>query len=97
MVAPVIPSTEFRSGVLPGFSMLKPGAPAVNPAKPDNILSRSKIRRGNAEEALRASAHTVSGTWKTQRVELAISLIQWATRKNRSTNLSRECNSCLLT
>jgi selenium-dependent xanthine dehydrogenase len=52
----------------PGKAM-SPGAPTVNPAKPDNILSRSAIRRGDAEKALRGSPHTVTGTWKTQRIE----------------------------
>jgi xanthine dehydrogenase molybdenum-binding subunit len=60
---------EVLEPVLDPEAAMKPGAPAVHPAKPGNILSRSKIRRGNAEEALRASAHTVSSTWKTQRVE----------------------------
>ncbi|MBI5837701.1 MAG: selenium-dependent xanthine dehydrogenase [Candidatus Eisenbacteria bacterium] len=47
---------------------LREGAPQVNP-KHANLLSRSVIRRGDAEAALRASAHTVSGTWRTQRIE----------------------------
>ena len=44
------------------------GAPRVNPKHP-NLLSRSVIRRGDADAALAASAHLVSGTWQTQRVE----------------------------
>jgi xanthine dehydrogenase molybdenum-binding subunit len=60
---------EVSEPVLDPETAMKLGAPTVNPAKPDNILSHSKIRRGNAEDALRESAHTVSGTWKTQRVE----------------------------
>ena len=40
----------------------------MNP-KHDNLLSRSKIKRGDAEAALAASAHRVSGTWQTQRIE----------------------------
>jgi CO/xanthine dehydrogenase Mo-binding subunit len=47
---------------------LAPGAPQVNPAH-DNVLSHSKIRRGDADGALAASAHVVSGTWQTQRIE----------------------------
>jgi xanthine dehydrogenase molybdenum-binding subunit len=47
---------------------LKPDAPRVNP-RHDNLLSRSVVRRGDVEDALAASAHVVSGTWQTQRVE----------------------------
>lgn len=46
------------------------GTPQVNPTHP-NELSRSVIRRGEGDidAALAASAHVVSGTWKTQRIE----------------------------
>jgi xanthine dehydrogenase molybdenum-binding subunit len=47
---------------------IAPGAPRVNP-KHDNVLSRTVVRRGDAEAALAGSAHVVHGTWKTQRVE----------------------------
>jgi selenium-dependent xanthine dehydrogenase len=47
---------------------LEPGAPQVNP-KHSNLLSRSVIRRGDAAAALAASAHVVTGTWRTQRIE----------------------------
>ena len=47
---------------------LAPGSPQVNPKHP-NLLSRSVIRRGDAPAALAASAHVVSGTWRTQRIE----------------------------
>ncbi len=47
---------------------LQPGAPQVNPQHP-NLLSRSVIRRGDAAAALARSAHVVSGTWRTQRIE----------------------------
>jgi selenium-dependent xanthine dehydrogenase len=47
---------------------IKNGAPQVNP-KYSNILSKTTIRRGNVDEALAKSAHVVSGTWKTQRIE----------------------------
>jgi len=46
---------------------LKPGAPRIGPE--GNLLSRSVVRRGDAEAALADSAHVVEGTWKTQRVE----------------------------
>lgn len=43
-------------------------APQVNPVKP-NRLSTTRIKRGDAEAALKASTHVVEGTWKTQRIE----------------------------
>ena len=46
---------------------LRPGAPRVGPE--GNLLSRSVVRRGDAEAALAASAHVVEGTWRTQRIE----------------------------
>ena len=54
--------------VLDPEAALAPGAPQVNP-KHQNLLSRSVIRRGDAEAALAASAHVVTGTWQTQRIE----------------------------
>ncbi len=47
---------------------LTPDAPRVNPQH-DNVLSRSVIRRGDVDAALASSAHVVSGTWQTQRIE----------------------------
>jgi len=43
-------------------------AAAVNP-RHDNVLSRTVVERGDVEAALAASAHVVSGTWETQRIE----------------------------
>jgi selenium-dependent xanthine dehydrogenase len=54
--------------VLDPVDALKPGAPQVNP-KHDNLLSATEFSRGDVEAALAASAHVVSGTWKTQRIE----------------------------
>ncbi|MBI4542836.1 MAG: selenium-dependent xanthine dehydrogenase [Gemmatimonadetes bacterium] len=61
-------SYEVLPPVLDPAEAIQPGAPRVNP-RHENLLSRSVIRRGDAEAALAASAHTVSGTWSTQRVE----------------------------
>ena len=60
---------EVLTPVVDPEAAMKSGAPTVNPYKPDNILSRSEIRRGDAESTLAKSAHVVSATWKTQRVE----------------------------
>jgi xanthine dehydrogenase molybdenum-binding subunit len=54
--------------VLDPAAALAPGAPQVNP-RHANRLSTSVIRRGDAAAALAASAHVVSGTWQTQRIE----------------------------
>ncbi len=59
---------EVLPPVLEAAEAIKPGAPQINP-KHDNILSKTIIRRGDAEAALAASAHVISGTWRTQRVE----------------------------
>ena len=45
-----------------------PGAPQVNP-KHDNVLQVTRIERGDVDAALAASAHVVTGTWRTQRIE----------------------------
>ena len=47
---------------------LAPDAPRVNP-KHENLLEHAVLRRGDVEAALAASAHVVSGTWTTQRIE----------------------------
>jgi xanthine dehydrogenase molybdenum-binding subunit len=60
---------EVLEPVVTPQAALAPGAPTVNPKKPGNVLSRSVIRRGDAEAALAASAHVVEGTWQTQRIE----------------------------
>jgi xanthine dehydrogenase molybdenum-binding subunit len=49
---------------------LAPDAPRVNP-RHANLLERAVVRRGDAAAALKRSAHVVSGTWTTQRVEHA--------------------------
>nr|MCH9684402.1 molybdopterin-dependent oxidoreductase [Deltaproteobacteria bacterium] len=46
----------------------KPDAPQVNPTH-GNELSRTAFQRGDVDEALAASAHVVTGEWKTQRIE----------------------------
>ena len=58
-VLPAVTSTE---------AALLPGAPQVNPTY-GNVLSHTRIRRGDVEAALASSVHVVSGTWSTQRIE----------------------------
>jgi xanthine dehydrogenase molybdenum-binding subunit len=59
---------EVLEPVLDPERSLAPEAPLVNPKHP-NLLSHSVIRRGDVEKALASSAHVVSGTWQTQRIE----------------------------
>jgi len=59
---------EPLPAVLSPDDALSPGAPRVNPVH-ENLLSHSVIRRGDADAALTASAHVVTGTWRTQRIE----------------------------
>jgi selenium-dependent xanthine dehydrogenase len=54
--------------VLDPAESIKPGAPQINP-KHDNLLSLTKIQRGDVDAALASSAHVVSGVWRTQRIE----------------------------
>ena len=54
--------------VLSPEAALAPGAPRVNPVHA-NLLSRSVIRRGDADAALSGCAHVVSDEWQTQRIE----------------------------
>lgn len=61
---------EQLPAVLDPAEAIKPGAPQVNP-KHENVLSRTKIQRGDVDKALASSAHVVSGTWRTQRIEQA--------------------------
>ncbi len=59
---------EVLTPVLDPADALKPEAPQVNPRNP-NILSETFIERGDVDAELAASAHVVSGTWQTQRIE----------------------------
>lgn len=54
--------------VLDPAEAIAPGAPQVNP-RHDNVLSRTVIQRGDVDGALASSAHVVTGTWRTQRIE----------------------------
>ena len=66
-----MPARLRRGEVLPALTdpehALDWDAPPVGPS--GNELSRTVIRRGDAAAALAGSAHVVSGTWTTQRIE----------------------------
>jgi selenium-dependent xanthine dehydrogenase len=59
---------EVLTPIVDAERALADDAPQVNP-RHANVLSRSVIRRGEADEALAASAHVVHGVWQTQRIE----------------------------
>ena len=59
---------EVLPPVLDPFESLKLGASRVNPQH-ENLLSLTQLKRGDVDAALAASAHVVSGTWNTQRIE----------------------------
>ncbi|MDF1561730.1 MAG: selenium-dependent xanthine dehydrogenase [Deltaproteobacteria bacterium] len=62
---------EVHPPVVDVHEAMRPDAPRVNDRHPGNLLSISKIVLGDAEAALRGSAHRVEGTWRTQRIEHA--------------------------
>ena len=59
---------ETLPPVLDPAESIKPEAAQVNP-KHANILSTTRFARGDVDAALAASAHVVTGTWATQRIE----------------------------
>jgi xanthine dehydrogenase molybdenum-binding subunit len=59
---------EVLPATLDPLQALEPGARQVNPQHV-NLLGRSVVLRGDADAALAASAHVVSGHWQTQRIE----------------------------
>ncbi len=59
---------EVLTPMLDPEESLKEDAPQINPDYP-NILSETIIRRGDLLAGRHASAHTVQGTWQTQRIE----------------------------
>ena len=59
---------EVLEPVLDTTAAQAPGAPQVNP-RHDNVLSETRVGRGDVDAALAASAEVVSGTWTTQRIE----------------------------
>jgi xanthine dehydrogenase molybdenum-binding subunit len=48
---------------------LKPDAPLIHPERGTNLLSKSKLERGDVEEGFRKAAHILKDTYCTQRIE----------------------------
>ncbi len=59
---------EVLPPVLDPAEAIKPDAPQVNP-RHANILSTTQFSRGDVDGALAASAHVITETWTTQRIE----------------------------
>ena len=53
------------------FAAMAPGAPQLHPHVPGNVLSVSRVKRGDVDAALARSAHVVTETFHTQRIEHA--------------------------
>jgi xanthine dehydrogenase molybdenum-binding subunit len=58
---------EVREPVTAPDDALEPDAPRIHPG--GNLLSRSRLTRGDADAAFASSAHVIENTWQTQAVE----------------------------
>ncbi|MBI3652331.1 MAG: selenium-dependent xanthine dehydrogenase [Acidobacteria bacterium] len=63
----IVVDYEVRQPITNTTDALKADAPKLH--KKGNLLSKSEIQRGNVEEALQHSAHTVTHTFQTQFIE----------------------------
>jgi selenium-dependent xanthine dehydrogenase len=63
----IVVDYEVREPVTSPEHALKPDAPQIH--SKGNLLSKSEINRGDADEALKASAHVVTHTFQTQFIE----------------------------
>lgn len=60
---------EVLEPVTDPHKALEPGAPLIHPARGTNLLSKSKLKRGDIDEAFKRSAHIIEDTYHTQRIE----------------------------
>ncbi|HEY7910391.1 MAG TPA: selenium-dependent xanthine dehydrogenase, partial [Blastocatellia bacterium] len=63
----IVVDYEVREPLTDTEAALQPGAPSLH--KKGNLLSKSEIKRGNVEEALKTAAHTATHTFQTQFIE----------------------------
>ena len=63
----IIVDYEVREPITNTEDALQPDAPRLH--KKGNLLSKSEIKRGDVEEALKTSAHTATHTYQTQFIE----------------------------
>jgi xanthine dehydrogenase molybdenum-binding subunit len=62
---------EVLEPVTGPFAAMAPGAPQLHDHAPGNVLSLSEVKRGDVDAALAGSAHVVTETFHTQRIEHA--------------------------
>ena len=67
-VKAIVVDYDVHTPIVDPEASIAEGAPRINPTH-ENKLGHSIIRRGDADAAIAASAHVVSGTWQTQRIE----------------------------
>jgi xanthine dehydrogenase molybdenum-binding subunit len=60
---------EVLEPVTDPHAALAPGAPLIHPKRGTNLLSKSKLIRGDVEEGFRKAAHIIEDTYHTQRIE----------------------------
>jgi xanthine dehydrogenase molybdenum-binding subunit len=60
---------EVLEPVTDPHAALAPGAPLIHPQRGTNLLSKSKLVRGDVEEGFRKAAHIIEDTYYTQRIE----------------------------
>jgi xanthine dehydrogenase molybdenum-binding subunit len=60
---------EVLEPVTDPHKALEPGAPLIHPKRGTNLLSKSKLKRGDVEEGFHKAAHIIEDTYYTQRIE----------------------------
>ncbi len=62
---------EILEPVTDPFAALVPAAPQLHPGSPGNVLSLSRVKRGDVDGTLAGAAHVVTETFRTQWIEHA--------------------------
>ena len=52
---------------------LEPDAPLIHPKRGTNLLSKSKLKRGDIEAGFAKSAHIIEDSYRTQRIGAPVS------------------------
>jgi selenium-dependent xanthine dehydrogenase len=60
---------EVLEPVTDPHAALAEGAPLIHPKRGTNLLSKSKLKRGDIEDGFRKAAHVIEDTYYTQRIE----------------------------
>jgi xanthine dehydrogenase molybdenum-binding subunit len=67
--AKIVVRYDVQVPVTDPHEALQPDAPLVHPQRGTNLLSKSKLNRGDVEAAFAASAHVLEDTYRTQPIE----------------------------